>query len=90
MISAGAIADFQLTRVPPEFLDDPYPWCAALRTHAPLHALEGGGVFLSRYNDAIAFSRLLARFQRIAPAGTPERDRRVRFRGFRRFPLRVS
>ncbi|MFY9316564.1 MAG: cytochrome P450 [Burkholderiales bacterium] len=57
MISAGAIADFQLTRVPPEFLDDPYPWYAALRTHDPLHALEGGGVFLSRYDDAIAIYR---------------------------------
>jgi cytochrome P450 len=57
MISAGAIADFQLTRVPPEFLDDPYPWYAALRERDPLHALEGGGVFLSRYDDAIAIYR---------------------------------
>ncbi len=57
MISADAIRDFQLTRVPPEFLDDPYPWYAALRTHDPVHALEGGGVFLSRYEDAIAVYR---------------------------------
>ncbi|HEY6966411.1 MAG TPA: cytochrome P450 [Burkholderiales bacterium] len=57
MISAGAITDFQLTRVPPAFLDDPYPWYAALREHDPLHALEGGGVFLSRYDDAIAIYR---------------------------------
>jgi hypothetical protein len=57
MISAGAITDFQLTRVPPEFLDDPYPWYAALRERDPLHALEGGGVFLSRYDDAIAIYR---------------------------------
>ena len=57
MISADAIRDFQLTRVPPEFLDDPYPWYAALRAHDPLHALEGGGVFVSRYEDAIAVYR---------------------------------
>jgi cytochrome P450 len=57
MISADAARDFQLTRVPPEFLDDPYPWYAALRRHDPVHELEGGGVFLSRYEDAIAVYR---------------------------------
>jgi hypothetical protein len=57
MISSAAVRDFQLTRVPPEFLDDPYPWYAALREHDPVHGLEGGGVFLSRYEDAIAIYR---------------------------------
>jgi cytochrome P450 len=57
MLSADAIRDFQLTRVPPAFLDDPYPWYAALREHDPLHALEGGGVFLARYEDALAVYR---------------------------------
>jgi cytochrome P450 len=57
MISADAVRDFQLTRAPPEFLDDPYPWYAALRRHDPVHELEGGGVFLSRYEDAIAVYR---------------------------------
>jgi cytochrome P450 len=57
MISAEAVRDFQLTRVPPEFLDDPYPWYAALRRHDPVHELEGGGVFLARYEDAIAVYR---------------------------------
>jgi len=57
MTSANAVRDFQLTRVPPEFLDDPYPWYAALRAHDPVHALEGGGVFLSRYEDALAVYR---------------------------------
>jgi cytochrome P450 len=56
-VSAAAVRDFQLTRVPQEFLDDPYPWYAALRAHDPVHALEGGGVFLSRYEDAIAVYR---------------------------------
>jgi cytochrome P450 len=57
MISSAAVRDFQLTRVPPGFLDDPYPWYAALRAQDPLHALEGGGVFVSRYEDAIAVYR---------------------------------
>ena len=57
MPSADAVRDFQLTRVPPAFLDDPYPWYAALRTHDPVHALEGGGVFLSRYDDVLAVYR---------------------------------
>jgi hypothetical protein len=57
MIGADAVRNFQLTRVPPEFLDDPYPWYAALRAHDPLHALEGGGVFVSRYDDAVGVYR---------------------------------
>jgi hypothetical protein len=57
MIPADAVREFQLTRVPQEFLDDPYPWYAALRAHDPLHALEGGGVFVSRYDDAVAVYR---------------------------------
>jgi cytochrome P450 len=62
MVSAAAVSpaeirDFQLTRVPPAFLDDPYPWYAALRQHSPLHPLEGGGVFVSRYEDALAVYR---------------------------------
>jgi hypothetical protein len=57
MLPADAIRDFQLTRVPAAFLDDPYPWYAALREHDPVHALEGGGVFLARYEDALAVYR---------------------------------
>ena len=57
MPSADAARGFQLTRVPPEFLDDPYPWYAALREHDPVHPLEGGGVFLSRYEDVLAVYR---------------------------------
>jgi len=57
MIPADAVRDFQLTRVPPAFLDDPYPWYAALREHDPVHPLAGGGVFLSRYDDVLAVYR---------------------------------
>jgi cytochrome P450 len=45
---------------------------------------------VARMEARIAFSRLLSRFARIELAGEPERDRRVRFRGFRRLPVRVE
>src|SRR5262245_63302008 len=48
---------FQLTRVPEDFVDDPYPYYALLRTHDPVHELEGGGVFLTRYEDVAAVYR---------------------------------
>lgn len=48
---------FQLTRVPPDFIDDPYVYYAMLRRHDPVHALEGGGVFLTRYADVVAVYR---------------------------------
>ena len=51
------VREFQLTRLPPAFIDDPYPWYDALRETAPVHELEGGGVFLSRYDDAVAVYR---------------------------------
>ena len=56
-LGADAVRDFQLTRVPPAFLDDPYPWYAALRTHDPVHVLEDGGVFLARHEDALVMYR---------------------------------
>jgi len=49
------------------------------------HACSGMNV--ARLEARIAIGALLKRFPRIAPAGTAERDRRVRFRGFRRLPV---
>ena len=48
------------------------------------------GLNVARMEGRIALGRLLARFPTIELAGAPERDRRVRFRGFRKLPLRVS
>lgn len=48
--------EFELTRPPPGFVDDPYPFYALLRAQDPVHEMEGG-VFLSRYEDAIAVYR---------------------------------
>jgi hypothetical protein len=52
------------------------------------HACAGMNV--ARLEARIAIGRLLARVPGIAAAGAPERDRRVRFRGFRRLPIRVD
>ena len=51
------ISRFELTRVPDEFLDDPYPYYAALREQRPLHELDGGAIFVSRYDDAVSVYR---------------------------------
>src|SRR5688572_5861167 len=51
------IRGFELTRVPEDFFDDPYPYYAALREHDPAHELEGGGFFLSRYEDLVTVYR---------------------------------
>jgi cytochrome P450 len=47
------------------------------------------GMNVARMEGRIAFSGLLSRFKAIELAGTPERDRRVRFRGFRKLPVEV-
>jgi hypothetical protein len=52
------------------------------------HACAGMNV--ARLEARIAFSRLLRRFSKMEPCGVPERDRRIRFRGFRKLPLRLG
>jgi cytochrome P450 len=52
------------------------------------HACAGMNV--ARMEARIAFSRLLGRFSKIEPGGAPERDRRIRFRGFRKLPVRIT
>jgi len=49
------------------------------------HACSGMNV--ARLEARVAIGRLLARYPRLVPAGTPERDRRVRFRGFASLPV---
>ena len=48
---------FSLTPPPPEFIDDPYPWYARLREHAPQHELAPGSLLLSRHDDVLAVYR---------------------------------
>jgi len=49
--------DFQLTRVPADFIDDPYPYYDLLRRHDPVHELEGGALLLTRYDDVVGVYR---------------------------------
>ena len=51
------------------------------------HACSGMNV--ARLEARIAIGRLVARFPGLDLAGTPERDRRLRFRGLRRLPVRL-
>jgi cytochrome P450 len=48
------------------------------------------GMNVARMEGRIALGGLLARFARIELAGEPERDRRIRFRGFRKLTVRVG
>ena len=52
-----ALRAFQLTRPPADFVDNPYPYYALLREHDPVHALEGGGALLTRYEDILSVYR---------------------------------
>jgi len=52
------------------------------------HACSGMNV--ARMEARIAIGALVARYPRIEPAGAPERDMRVRFRGFKRLPVRLA
>jgi cytochrome P450 len=52
------------------------------------HACSGMNV--ARLEARIAIGALVARYPRLDLAGAPERDRRVRFRGFKRLPVRLG
>jgi cytochrome P450 len=52
------------------------------------HACSGMNV--ARMEGRVALGALARRFPRLQLAGTPERDRRVRFRGFRKLPVRLA
>src|ERR671915_363864 len=51
------IARFRLSDAPADFVDDPYPYYAALREHDPVHEMESGSFFVSRYDDVVSVYR---------------------------------
>jgi len=53
---AAALA-FDLKRLEPRFLEDPYPLYRALRRHDPIHRMPDGSYFLVRYDDCAAVYR---------------------------------
>jgi cytochrome P450 len=54
------LSAFTLAAPPPGFVDDPYPWYAALRGHAAVHPLGPGAWLLTRYDDVAAVYRSAA------------------------------
>jgi cytochrome P450 len=52
-----AALGFDLKRLDPSFLDDPFPLYRALREHDPVHRMPDGSYFLSRYDDCAAVYR---------------------------------
>jgi cytochrome P450 len=56
-VAAKEARAFRLTDVPSDFIDDPYPYYAALRAHDPVHELAPGSIFLTRYEDVAAVYR---------------------------------
>jgi len=54
---ADAVRAFTLAAPPADFVDNPYPWYAALRTLSPVHPLGPDSVLLTRYEDVLAVYR---------------------------------
>jgi len=50
-------ASFDLKKLKPEFLDDPYPTYRALREFDPVHRMPDGSYFLTAYQDCLAVYR---------------------------------
>ena len=56
----GWLPTFSLVAPPADFIDEPHPYYAQLRSHAPLHELGGAGsgsVLLTRHADVLAVYR---------------------------------
>jgi cytochrome P450 len=51
------IRAFRLTAAPEDFYEDPYRYYAALREQDPVHELEPGSYFISRYEDVAGVYR---------------------------------
>jgi cytochrome P450 len=52
-----AAAAFDIRKLKPDFLDDPYPTYRALRECDPVHRMPDGSYFLTRYDDCLAVYR---------------------------------
>ena len=53
----GAAANFDVRKLTPEFLENPYPTYQALRQFDPVHLMPDGSYFLTRYDDCLAVYR---------------------------------
>jgi cytochrome P450 len=53
----AAARDFDIKRLPADFIDDPFPYYHALREHDPVHRMPDGAFFLARWRDCDAVYR---------------------------------
>jgi cytochrome P450 len=74
----------------------PKPDRLDLRRHPNRHLAFGTGIHvcagmsLARMEARVAIGKLVARFTKVEPAGTPVRGNRARFRGFSHYPVRLT
>ena len=55
--AANAARAFDIKRLPADFIDDPFPYYAALREHDPVHRMPDGAYILTRWRDCDAVYR---------------------------------
>ncbi len=53
----GIARAFDIKQLPPDFIDDPFPYYRVLREHDPVHRMPDGAYFLTRYRDCDAIYR---------------------------------
>ena len=53
----AAAVNFDLKKLNPEFLENPYPTYRVLRQSDPIHLMPDGSYFLTRYDDCLAVYR---------------------------------
>jgi cytochrome P450 len=56
-LDATAARDFDLKRLPADFIDDPFPYYRALREHDPVHRMPDGAYLITRWRDCDAVYR---------------------------------
>src|SRR3954463_14131027 len=47
----AAAREFDIKRLPPDFIDDPFRFYRALREHAPVHRMPDGAYLITRWRD---------------------------------------
>ncbi|TMJ02121.1 MAG: cytochrome P450 [Alphaproteobacteria bacterium] len=53
----AAARNFDLKRLPADFIDDPFPYYRALREHDPVHRMPDGSYLITRWRDCDAVYR---------------------------------
>jgi cytochrome P450 len=53
----AAARDFDIKRLPADFIDDPFPYYRALREHDPVHRMPDGAYLITRWRDCDAVYR---------------------------------